>query len=175
MKILPILTFLIVISCKTPKEGSLSHIEPFVPTECPEDGSCKFDILLNKQLELKKDEFNSFYPVITDNESQLLLVFEYKKNEIENTADGGYKEIIYVQLNKENLDLNLVDLELEKVKLTFARLCFCRDNNGYFPINKGTLTLKKLNKKEYLLTIQLNTNGIPNVINTVSEIFALKE
>ena len=60
------------------------------------------DIYEKKSLSLKKDGTGQLYPELVDSEN-IVLEFEYDRNKIPNTEDSGYRELIYLELNKNNL------------------------------------------------------------------------
>ncbi len=174
MKFIVFIAFFSVYSCKTANENSLNHKRTISITECPSDGTCSFKTSYNKSIKLVNDEFGSAYPIFSDDKS-ILLTFSYKRNEIPNTADGNYEEIVYIQLDKNNLELNLKDKELKKVNLTFARLCFCRGATGYYSIDNGNLSIKKIDKKTYQVNLYFKATEVPQIINEINETFILDE
>ncbi len=172
MKIVVFIAFFAVYSCKSTSENSLSQKKTISNSECPSDGTCSFKTSYDKSFTLIKDEFGNAYPKFIDDES-ILLTFTYKRNEIPNTADGGYEEIIYIQLDRNNLELNLKDKELKNVNLTFARLCFCRGATGYYSIDSGHLSIKKVDKKTYQVNLSFKAQEVPQIINEISETFVV--
>jgi len=171
MKIIVFVAILVVYSCKTTNENSLKVNNPVTRTECPDDGKCSFSINHNKSFNLINDELGQLFPNFSDDNSKVLLSFEYERNEIPNTADNHYKEIVHFQLNKNHLELDLKDENLEKVKLTFARLCFCKGATGYYFINNGQLSIKKIDAKTYQLNLNFKTKEVPQIVEEISEKF----
>lgn len=172
MKIILFIALFTVYSCKTTHKNLMSEKNTNSQTECPSDGKCSFKTSYNKSINLINDDLGQPYPKFSDDNS-ILLTFEYERNEIPNTADGHYKEIIYIQLDRNNLELNLKDKQLKNVKLTFARLCFCRGQTGYYNIDDGSLSIKNINKKTYEINLDFKTNEVPQIINEIKETFIL--
>ncbi len=139
--------------------------------KCPEDGICTFEILKNKTFEVKKDNLGNLYPEIFDGDN-IILIFEYKRNEIPNTLDGNYSELIYVELNPNNLIIDLEDSKLQDAKLLFARLCFCRGQTGYYKVKSGKLSISR-EKDKYQFNLEFKVNEVPQVITSISESFSL--
>ena len=64
-----------------------------------------------------------------------------------------YSEFIYLEIDKNDEQLILNDEELQKVKMLYGRICFCRGSMGYFKVTEGKLFLFNKNKK---LNMNLN-------------------
>jgi len=140
---------------------------------CPEDGVCNFVVLQNKSLKVLQDEFGNLYPEISEG-SSIILKFEYNRNEIPNTMDSSYSELIYVELEPNKLILELENFQLQDVKLLFARLCFCRGQTGYYKVKNGKLFISKENNK-YRINLKFKVNEVPHIISSINEVFRIKE
>lgn len=138
---------------------------------CPEDGVCTFEALQNKSLKVLQDEFGSLYPEISDG-NKIILKFKYKKNKIPNTMDSSYSELIYVELDSNNLIFSLENSHLQNVKLLFARLCFCRGQTGYYKVKNGKLSISK-EKGNYHFNLEFKVNEVPQIISSIKESFSL--
>ncbi len=143
-------------------------------TICPSDGICNLIVLEKKEIHFKNENTINFYPEIVDSES-IVLTFEYKRNEIPNTVDGSYSELIYLELDPDNLDLTLEDKALQDVKLLFARFCYCKGQTGYYKINNGTLKIEKINTETYYMSLSFSQDKVPQIINFIGETFELKK
>ena len=139
---------------------------------CPEDGICTLEILKSKSLIILKDEFDNLYPEISDGDN-IILKFEYKRNEIPNTVDGHYSELIYVELNSNKLIIELENSKLQEVNLLFARLCFCRGQTGYYKVKKGKLSISKENDK-YRFNLAFKIDEVPQVITRINKSFSIQ-
>ncbi len=162
-----------ILSCKSPESSRNNNAIPMKTTDCPEDGKCRFEVLKDQNLTLENDEFENQYLNITDG-TNILLKFEYQRNNMTDVADSGYIEQLFLQLNPKNLEQDLVDKELNKVKLIFARLCFCRGQTGYYEITDGELSITKNNATEYVLELSFQTDEVPQIITRISETFLIK-
>ena len=139
---------------------------------CPEDGTCTFEVLQNKTLEIKKDNFGALYPEIKGGDN-IVLKHEYKRHEIPNTVDGHYSEQILMELNPDNLDLELENLEFKNIKVLFARFCYCKGQTGYYPVKQGKLAISKLSKDKFKLNLNFKVDEMPQVITEIKEEFSL--
>ena len=138
---------------------------------CPEDGACTFEVLQNKFLLIQEDEFGNLYPEVSDGDN-IILKFDYNRNEIPNAMDSSYSELIYVELNPNKLIFKLENSQLQEVKLLFARLCFCRGQTGYYKVKNGKLSISKENDK-YRFNLEFKVNEVPQVITSINEMFSL--
>lgn len=138
---------------------------------CPDDGVCTFEILENKSLKILQDEFGNLYPEISEG-NNIILKFQYKRNEIPNAVDSSYSELIYVELDPNNLILDLDNSQLQNVKLLFARLCYCKGQTGYYKVKNGILSISKENDK-YQINLEFKVNEVPQVITSINEYFSL--
>lgn len=169
MKIIYFIILLSVFSgCKTKQEITKDVPAYFQNIACPDDGTCTFEVIKNSYLEIKSDEFGNLYPEIIPG-NKLIVKYEYKRKEIENTADSSYSEFIYFELNMLEEHFILKDIDLQKVKLVYGRICFCRGSSGYFKITEGTLFI---DKHSNTLDIDLQfkvPKGIPQITTHIKE------
>jgi len=169
--ILVVLSFF-ALSCNSKKEMLSTSVEKVIVSNCPEDGVCAFKILKNKTLTLKKDAIGASYPVINEGE-KTLIKFEYSRNSIPNVQDANYTELVYIEIDTNKKELNIKDIDLKTVKATFARLCFCRGQTGYYPIESGNLNIKSVGKNQYKLDFEFKISEVPQVITKIKETFSL--
>ncbi len=170
-----ILTFLVFISynsCKTIADSSESLSKFNSVVNCPDDGKCSLEILEKTDLIVQSDEFGYLYPELITGKFTVLK-FEYKRDEIPNTADSGYSEIIYVQLNPESLELELQNKNLANVNMLFGRLCFCRGQTGYYRVRSGNLSIKNLEKDTYQINLEFQIDEVPQIIHQIKETIKL--
>jgi hypothetical protein len=154
--------------CKTKQEITNDVPIFFQNITCPDDGNCTFEVLKDSSLEIKTDEFGNLYPEISSG-NKLVVKYHYKRNEIKNTADSSYSEFIYFELDNQEENFILKDIDLQKVKLLYGRICFCRGSSGYFKITSGTLFVDKHGDK---LDVDLrfkSPKGIPQIITQIKE------
>lgn len=173
MKYLIILSlFFYPLSCKTSQNSVMNKEITISKTQCPENGTCTFEALKNKSLKVLKDDLGSTYPEISEGK-YVLLKFEYSKNKIPNTADSSYRELIYIELNPNDLVVELKDTQLKNVKLLFARLCYCKGQTGYYNISKGNLSISKISDNTYNMSLQFSTDEVPQIITQINENFEI--
>ena len=168
--ILPLLLLLIV-SCKPSFIVSQQINQKAI--NCPENGNCSFELIPNKSIEFKADNFGILYPVISDGE-KTLLKYTFKKNSIKNTQDSNYTEIIYAELDQEFSELRLANEDLQNVKLYFGRLCYCKGQTGYYPIKKGQFKISKAGKNTVTFNLNFDIEVVPQIISVLNETISLK-
>ena len=163
----------IIFSCNAKQKLLTENSVENLTTNCPEDGICTFEVLQNKKLKLLQDGIGKLYPDISDGD-KIILKFEYKRNEIPNTVDGNYSELIFVELNPDNLIIELENSKLQEVKMLFARLCFCRGQTGYYKVNNGKLSLIK-EGNNYQFNLEFKINEVPQIVTSINWLFTLKQ
>ena len=172
MKYLIAFLFCIITSCNSQQKASIEANKMIVETKCPEDGLCTFEVLTKKLLDIKKGSLGEIYPKISDGK-MIVFKFDYKKKEITDVMDSSYNEIIHLEVDPDNPEVNLKDSELEKVKLIFARFCYCKGQTGYYKIKEGNLSIKKTSNDNYNLILNFKTNEVPQIITSINETFKL--
>jgi len=174
MKYLMVLFFSVVtLNCKPKQAAIIDNLQNVLTTNCPDDGTCTFEVLKNKSLNILKTDLEETYTDITDGQSHVLK-FEYRRNEIANTADGQYIEQVFIELNPNNLEVELKDSEFKKAKVMFARLCYCKGQTGFYEISQGNLLIKKVANKTYRLVLDFKQDEVPQIITAINEEFSLK-
>ncbi|MEO8933584.1 MAG: hypothetical protein ABI295_04690 [Xanthomarina sp.] len=163
---------LIIISCAT-KPNTLADNKVFVQNNlCPDNGICSLEITPNQSLKLERDGIGMLYPQLSEGD-KTLLVFEYTRHEIPDTEDSSYRELIYLELNPDALEVDFKDSNLQQVKALFARLCFCRGQTGYYSIKQGELLIKKVDKNNYSLKMKFIMDEVPQIINRIDTVFTI--
>ncbi len=122
---------------------------------------------------LLNDGIGELYPKISDG-NNIILIFEYKRNEIPNTVDGHYSELIYVELEPNNLLLELENFQLQEVNLLFARWCFCKGQTGYYKVNKGKLSIIK-EENNYRFNLEFRIDEVPQIIASINQLFTIEQ
>ena len=166
-----LLIVFLLIGCQSKKEALISNniIQKKEAKSCPNDGVCTIEVLKNKSVHLRYDEFDLPYVDFSESKSTLLK-YSYKRNVEETLADAYYEEIVYIEIKDINEDYVLKDVELTQVNAIFGRLCFCRGATGYYKISEGQLNL---NRKSQNLNFTFKINEVPQVINAIDETFEL--
>ncbi|HLV14565.1 MAG TPA: hypothetical protein VKY41_05245 [Xanthomarina sp.] len=137
-------------------------------TVCPEDGVCTFEVFTNKILNIKPDGIGALYPEILDG-NKTVIKFEYKRHEIPNTADSGYSEVIYAEIDPNLQEMNLENELLNQAKVLFGRLCFCRGETGYFYVKEGVLTIVSNPSGFKTYKLDFKINEVPQIIKSFEE------
>ena len=174
MRLLIVAILLFFLGCDNQKKKKLNEFNSKVSTACPDNGMCLFTVDKNSSLYFKTDDLGAVYPEIKPGE-HVVLTFEYERDKIPNVADSGYREQIYLEINSNKPELELKNIELESCKTLFARLCFCPEKTGYYFINKGELTINKIDGRNnnYKLNFNFKINEVPQVISSITEKFTL--
>ena len=112
------------------------------------DGDVSVDIFNNSTLNLKDDTIGAIYPVIASG-NNLVIEFIYEEKAPEGTADGDYSETLHFEIPQNTTVLNLMDEELNNVKLLYGKHCFCRGEAGYYEVKKGKIKIVKTESDIY--------------------------
>lgn len=134
---------------------------------CPSDGLCTTEILKNKSLVIKTDEFGSTYTQTIDSETTSVIVYQYNRTVKGDLQDAGYKEEVIFEINNNTEELNLTGQELQQTKMLFGRFCFCRGQTGYYKVEEGQLKLKKTNNN-LTLNLDFTITKVPQIIKTIT-------
>lgn len=174
MKKIIVLPFFILITCCCSKKniGKVENMyENKVGVEeknnCPEDGVCTIEILKNKSLDIKKDEFDHIYFQEIDNNQTSIVKFQYQRNNEKGYSDGNYREEVLFEIINSDRILKLSDKDIQKTKMLFGRHCYCKGQAGYFLVQKGDLDLTKI-KEEYNINLQFTITEVPQIINKIN-------
>lgn len=175
MKTFLSLILILFVSCNANKNLSFVVKNPIQvnSNNCTKNGKCELKLTPNKAISFKQDKFGNLYPEITDGENTL-LTYTFKRNTIKNIQDSNYTEILYAELPKNIKEISIKNGELKNVKLHFARLCFCKGETGYYPIDNGTFTISIVSKDTIKIASKFNVKSIPQIISSMLEIIPLK-
>ena len=110
------------------------------------------------------------YPEIV-NGNHFVVKYEYKKNEKANYEDSSYREEVFIELDKENLEFETTDLKSKK--LFFARWCYCKGQTGYYKINHGKLSISKIDNQNFNLHLSFKIDEVPQILNEINYTFNL--
>ncbi|MDV7186324.1 hypothetical protein R3X25_03440 [Lutibacter sp. TH_r2] len=171
---------LLIMSCKPVQKTTAINQEELIDMEtisqniedCMENSTCTLEIIPNKTIEFKKDKFNIGYPVI-NNGNKILLKYTFSKNTEKSLKDGSYTEIVYAELSSiENM--TLINQDLQQIKLYFGRLCYCKGETGYFPIEKGSFSIARLSENKFNFDINFTITQVPQIISSINQTISLK-
>lgn len=156
------------IACKTKQEPSeKENSTKTLIANCPEEGTCTFEVLHNKSLDIKTDGISAQYPQVIEG-TQRVLKFEYKKNEDPRIADDEYTEVIYAEIDPATDNLSLKDDKLSQAKVLFGRLCYCRGQTGYYPVEKGHFEIKTNTDDSVTYSFHFEITEVPQVLSNIS-------
>lgn len=171
MRTILVVSMFFLISCKSNYTVS-QHINQKVAT-CPENGVCTVELIPNKSIVFKTDNIGIMYPVISDGD-KTILKYTYKRNEIPNTQDSNYTEIVYAEFSEDISPIELSNEALQNVKLYFGRLCYCKGETGYFPIKNGDFKLTKNDKNSFNINLNFTISEVPQIISKIETTISLK-
>ena len=91
MKIVMLIALALATGCNSQK--------PLVATsaklerhECRQKGNCAIELLKDKALVVKTDDFSSLYHKIEDNQGTTVIRYQFSKGDEEKVPDSGYRE-----------------------------------------------------------------------------------
>lgn len=153
-----------MLSCKCKKVAAeQTTTTTNLTSECPKDGTCTIQVIKNKSIIVKKDEFGSLYYTLEESTSKKVIQYNYKRTVKGDIQDANYREEIIFELDSEADNINLTDAALENTQLLFGRFCFCRGQTGYYKINQGKLTVTKNS-----IDLNFKTDQVPQIIQHVA-------
>ncbi|WP_294735196.1 hypothetical protein [uncultured Flavobacterium sp.] len=120
---------------------------------CPEKGDCTIQILENKSLDIKSDGAGKVYYSPKDNPNKNIIIYRYTQHKHPNSKlrDAGYIEEVVFETDKNITSLDYKDADLQKTRMLFGVLCYCKGKAGYYVVEEGSL-LYKDNKLNISLT-----------------------
>lgn len=164
-----IIVLVMLFSCNTTKSTvatTSSVTKEAVQAFCPENGKCTTQLLKGKSLNVKTDEFGSTYYQLTDNNQTTVILYQYKRNVPKGLQDAGYTEEILFEINNTDSKISLTDTDLQKTKMLFSRLCFCRGQTGYYKVTQGNLKLEQKNN-EVNFSLDFTITQVPQIIHSI--------
>ncbi len=161
------LVFLLVEGCNINQKITKSEKPKILKFNCPDNGDCVFEVLRNSELLIKYDDFGKLYPEIVSGD-KLVIKYQYKRDPVENAVDGNYSEFVYLEFDEKDKQIILKNEELQKVKMLFGRICFCREAMGYFKVTEGSLFLF-INKNKIVLNTTFKVKKVPQIITEINE------
>jgi hypothetical protein len=172
MKILPLFILLFLTSCTCKKNIPSKEIANAViqNDECPENGICSIELLKNKSLNVKNDEFGKMYYILEDNKAKNVIRYTFNKDKDETLQDSGYREEVIFEIDPNGTQWNFSNENLQETKMLFGRFCFCRGATGYYKVTDGTLLLKK-EKESMLLELNFKITEVPQIITKIHTVF----
>lgn len=138
-------------------------------SSCPIEGKCTATYIENKSLEIKFDDTGAIYYELNNNFKTSVIKFEYNKTIDTTLQDNFYNEELLFEIPNQFEEINLIDNELESVKMLFGKHCFCRGQTGIYKIKKGKLNLKR-EEKTTSFNLKFEIQNIDHTIKNISEI-----
>jgi hypothetical protein len=142
------------------------NIEITTESICPIDGACNTEILKNKSLVVKTDEFGSIYTETIDNETTSVIIYQYNRTINGDLQDAGYREELIFEIKNYNTELTLSNEMLQQTKMLFGRFCYCRGQTGYYKVEEGILKLKK-SSDDITFNLDFTINKVPQIIKNI--------
>ncbi len=168
---------LLVAGCKSSQINTsledLNEKHTILLSNCIDNAVCNIEIIPKSNLLIKEDEFKNTY-IEFEKGNNIIIKYQLKKNELPNTADSHYSEIIYLEIDNYNKSLYLKNEELQQVKMIYGRLCYCKGSSGYFKVIKGSLELI-LSKNKLSLNTNFNVENIPQLVSQINENISLQK
>lgn len=168
---------LLVVGCKSSQINTsleeLNEKHTVLLSNCIDNAVCNIELLPKSNLLIKEDEFKNTY-IEFEKGNNTIIKYQLKKNELPNTADSHYSELIYLEIDNYNKSLNLKNEDLQQVKMIYGRLCYCKGSSGYFKVNKGSLELI-LSKNKLSLNANFNVENIPQIVSQINEKISLQK
>jgi len=166
-----------VVGCKSSQINTsleeLNEKQTVILSNCIDDAVCNIEIIPKSNLLIKEDEFKNTY-IEFEKGNNTIIKYQLKKNELPNTADSHYSEIIYLEIDNYNKSIYLKNEELQQVKMIYGRLCYCKGSSGYFKVKKGSLELI-LSKNKLSLNTNFNVENIPQIVSQINENISLQK
>ena len=137
---------------------------------CPSDGHCTISIIKNKKIVIQKDEINGIYYTLEDNGTNSILKYTYLKQGHKDALDDNYTEEVSIPFEHTKTNLELKDAELKGKNILFGKHCYCKDEAGYYVIEKGKLFLS-IKEDSYLLKFDFEVSNITQKISSIDATF----
>jgi hypothetical protein len=134
---------------------------------CPSDGTCTFELLKNKSLDIKKDDLGGIYFNVVDNDQTSVIKYKYNKTVDPKYQDGFYNEEIIFEIKNGNNKISNKDASLQDTKMLFGRHCYCKGEAGYFNVEKGNLEVNKNNNGEVQFSLDFEITQVPQIIKSI--------
>lgn len=161
-KLVLLLSVLSLASCQC-KKAAVQATTANLTSECPKEGTCTIELMKNKSMVVKQDEFGSLFYNLEDNASKTVVKYIYKKTVKGDIQDANYREEVIFELDNTAKTVTVSDAGLQDNQLLFGRFCFCRGQTGYYKINQGKLTIDS-GKAE----LNFKTDQVPQIIKRIT-------
>jgi hypothetical protein len=167
-KTLAIFSFLLL-SCSAQKQGVISSVS--LTSACPKNAKCTIELIQNKSIVLKKDDFGRDYYELSESAATNVIKYEFSRIVKGNVQDGGYREEVIFEIEQNPDAVILTDKSLQNVKMLYGRFCFCKGQTGYYKVAEGALNINGT-KTEKTGLLEFEVSEVPQVIKSLA--FQLK-
>lgn len=152
--------------CKCPKATIAESNKNSIESVCPENGKCTIELLRNKSLAVKADEFGSVYYQILESNETSVVIYRYDKDVPKNLQDANYREEIIFEINNKTQSLSLSGKDLQQCKMLFGRFCFCKGQTGYYKVEDGMINLIQ-NDNVVNFNLDFTITKVPQIIKSI--------
>lgn len=135
--ILAFLPFLLIACAPKKDVAAFINGKHKIESECPKDGTCKFEVLKDKSLDIKTDDTGKSYYTLADAPGKIVMLYTYDKTTRGDIQDGSYKETIVFEMDSKFSNLNTGNIK--DAKMLFGVHCFCR-KAGFYKVNDGAMS-----------------------------------
>jgi len=160
---------LFLLSCSAQKQGIVSSVS--LKSDCPKNAQCTIELIKNKGIVLKKDEFGRDYYELAESAATNVIKYEFLRIVKGNIQDAGYREEVIFELEQNPDAVILSDKTLQNSKMLYGRFCFCKGQTGYYKVEKGALNINGTNTEKTGL-LEFEVPEVPQVIRSIA--FTLK-
>lgn len=160
---------LLMLSCSAQKQGVIASVS--LTSECPKNAKCTIELIKNKGIVLKKDDFGRDYYELSERAATNVIKYEFSRIVKGDIQDGGYREEVVFEIEQNPDAILLTDKSLQNVKMLYGRFCFCKGQTGYYKVEKGTLNINGTKTAETGL-LEFEVSEVPQVIKSFA--FQLK-
>ena len=127
-----------------------------IESQCPTQGTCNLEVLKDKSLVIKNDNFGRPYYATQDAPGKLVVRYTYTKKKNPLYQDDIYSEEVVFETDNTLSNIKK-EAAFTDVNLLFGVQCFCRGKAGYYRPQKGSVSYTK-----HHLTIKLPGDIIDN-------------
>ncbi|TRW26772.1 hypothetical protein FMM05_05185 [Flavobacterium zepuense] len=124
-----VIILLTLTACKTQK--NFATTTPVIESDCPTAGTCNFEVLKDKGLNVVKDNTGRTYYTIIDAPGKVVIKYAYNKTRNPALPDDFYNEVVAIETDAAFTNLTNGN-HPEEVYVTVQ--CFCRGKAGTYVV-----------------------------------------
>ena len=169
MKFLYIFFALSLFSCKTTEVSLTKFVsnKTLQTKNCNDKATCTVEVLKNKNYTLEMDSMGKMVPKIIDGD-YTVIKYTYKLIFPKGVSDGFESETLHFIVS-DTMKKDLLNKELQNIKLIYGKNCFCRDIQGFYKVDVGSFsmdssqitinfTVPQVGDRQRINTVQLSLN-----------------